>query len=384
MNAPTGISASLYGRRALEHARNLAKPRRTGSEGEREARRYLSRELRSLGYKVSEESFSFEPGEEWRWRFYYVGIAALAALLVTASFLEMRLATALLGLGILVFGLGARNLFRHQMLRSMHGKSAESANLFVTPPGAPCFGPRILLIAHYDSKSQTLSLRSRIACVTGATILGLAVGIVGIVSLWWSAMTPWVLAALAGGLSAFLVPLFLCCIHDRSPGATDNAAAVGVLLEVAERLRLTGTPHGREICFLFSGAEEEGVVGAMKFLQEHTGALHEREHQVINLDILGSDPKLFLWSGGKNSRSVEEMLAKASAREKIPLGRIPLVLGAAADHIPFASAGVPAVTITSPFGLLGKVHTARDSWHLLREDSLGYAVRLLETAVRIL
>lgn len=382
MSLSTAPSAGILGRRAVEHAKQIARPRRTGSSGEAEVRRYIVGQLRSLGFKVSEEPFAFRPMDPGGWRLYLTGLAILALLTGTTALSGLRLGTGVLAGGLLLFGLGAAGFLRHSLRGTLQGREAHAANVFAAPAGPPCLGPRILLCAHYDSKSQSVSLRARIVLILAATIGTLLLFSQGLAVNLWPEKPLFVPALSSAALLLLFVPLWWMRTHDRSPGAADNAAAVGVLLELAERLRLHGGPPGREIAFLFSAAEEEGAVGAMAFLGEHTGALHERPHEVINLDILGPKGTLYLWGGGRKARPVEERLRNAARKEQIRLRRLPLVLGALADHLPFASAGIPAVTLTSPLGVLGKVHTARDRSELLREARLGEAVRLLESAVR--
>ncbi len=365
-----------YGKRALEHAKAIAKPRRTGSPGEIEARNYINNQLRALGYRVSEEPFTFQPLDETRWQPYLAGLILFCLLIPLSKSYGFAYAVPILATGLLLYGFGAGIYHRHLIRTALLGKSAQSANLFATPPGPPCFGPRVLLCAHYDSKSQRISLRGRIFWIVLTVVSSLAL----ITFSWLETSAQWInSAAVLAGVGA--IALFFCKTENHSPGATDNAAPVGILLELAERLRLSGTPHGTEIAFFFSGAEEEETVGALAFLHEHAGALQERPHQIINLDILGHGGKLYLWSVGKHSLPAEQRVLAAAAQEKITLARLPFVLGAAADHIPFASAGVPAVTITSPFGVLGKVHTHRDEVTLLREEELGKIVRLLQYSV---
>ncbi|MHC4952026.1 MAG: M20/M25/M40 family metallo-hydrolase, partial [Planctomycetota bacterium] len=49
------------------------------------------------------------------------------------------------------------------------------------------------------------------------------------------------------------------------PGAADNAAAVAVLLEIAEKLSQAEQNPKRSICFAFFDAEEKGCLGSFAF-----------------------------------------------------------------------------------------------------------------------
>ncbi len=68
------------------------------------------------------------------------------------------------------------------------------------------------------------------------------------------------------------------------PGATDDGAGVGVLLEAARVLN-EGPPLRNSVIFLFTGPEETGYHGAVAFIQEHPWI--EDVKLVINIDAGG-------------------------------------------------------------------------------------------------
>jgi hypothetical protein len=84
-------------------------------------------------------------------------------------------------------------------------------------------------------------------------------------------------------------------------GASDNTAAVAVLLAAAQRL--AEEPPERPVALLFSAAEERGMLGARAFV-EWMVARELAVQQVIALDMLGrdgiaarpaADPGLYFW-----------------------------------------------------------------------------------------
>ncbi len=84
------------------------------------------------------------------------------------------------------------------------------------------------------------------------------------------------------------------------PGANDNAAGVGVILQLAKTLQNQSTNNS--IWFIFFGAEEAGTLGSNKFLE----SLSENEKKnilaVINVDTIGVgdalEPEIFSTRGG--------------------------------------------------------------------------------------
>lgn len=68
--------------------------------------------------------------------------------------------------------------------------------------------------------------------------------------------------------------LLLACHYDsapNSPGASDDGAGVATLLETARALK-AGAPPSRDVIFLFTDAEEVGLLGAHAFAAEHPWA----------------------------------------------------------------------------------------------------------------
>jgi hypothetical protein len=71
-------------------------------------------------------------------------------------------------------------------------------------------------------------------------------------------------------------------------GASDNTAAVGVLLAAAEELARSGTGGNR--AFLFTGEEEKGLRGSQAFVQYARDAAHAPRiaiKEIINFDNVG-------------------------------------------------------------------------------------------------
>ena len=130
--------------------------------------------------------------------------------------------------------------------------------------------------------------------------------------------------------------------HDAvpgSPGANDNAAAVGILLHLLPRLT---APPALRVRLLFTAAEELGYLGARAYVRETslTGIAG-----VLSLELCGIGDSLALW----DAEGETDLLRRAAgALEGLGLrrdegyhvvGRIP-VFGS--DHRAFAAAGIPA------------------------------------------
>jgi aminopeptidase YwaD len=138
--------------------------------------------------------------------------------------------------------------------------------------------------------------------------------------------------------------LVLIAHHDAvpgSPGANDNAAAVGILLHLIGRAAALVPPSLR-VRFLFPACEELGYLGARAYVREAPMA---GVVGVLSLELCGIGDSLAVWDAAEETpflRSVGGALEDLGMRRDErwhQVGRIP-VFGS--DHRAFAAAGVPA------------------------------------------
>ena len=138
--------------------------------------------------------------------------------------------------------------------------------------------------------------------------------------------------------------LVLIAHHDAvpgSPGANDNAAAVGILLHLIARTAAKA-PSRLRVRFLFSACEELGYLGSRQYVREApTGDIAG----VLSLELCGIGDTLAVWDAGDETpflRSVGGALGALGLRRDETwhqVGRIP-VFGS--DHRAFAAVGIPA------------------------------------------
>lgn len=203
--------------------------------------------------------------------------------------------------------------------------------------------------------------------------------------------------------------LVLVAHHDAvpgSPGANDNAAAVGILLHLLERLA-GRIPPGLRVRFLFPAAEELGYLGSREYVKHVplTGITG-----VLSLELCGIGDSIAVWDAPEEtpfSRQIAralEGLGRVRDGTWHQVGRIP-VFGS--DHRAFAAAGLPAYGVTMlptqeaealrrfvfrpvrsaltqlkrrprPFDTY---HTPRDTWATLEARALEAAVEALEAII---
>lgn len=133
---------------------------------------------------------------------------------------------------------------------------------------------------------------------------------------------------------------------DGSPGAIDNAAAVGVLIELARVL--AKEPPSRPVVLAFTANEEVGLVGAEALAARHGSDLDF----AIALDLIGGDGELVI-NGASTLIGDQELrwIARAADRVGVVV-RAPLAhrvvsrwwpQAERSDHGPFTRRGIRAV-----------------------------------------
>ncbi len=175
-------------------------------------------------------------------------------------------------------------------------------------------------------------------------------------------------------------------------GMDDNAAGLGVMLELAERLKNIPTHYG--IRFVATSGEEEGKLGAENLLNRMSAAEKKNTLLVINLDNLIVGDKLYFNSGKKTPNSVRKLTrdrALAIARGQgiqaaINPGRnpnYPKGTGCCTDGETFDKAGIPVLYVEATNWSLGKKDGYQQraksktfpdgtSWHDVRLDNQQY------------
>src|SRR5690606_37573027 len=173
-----------------------------------------------------------------------------------------------------------------------------------------------------------------------------------------------------------------------SPGATDNAVAVAILLELARELR--DAPPAHPVLFAFTANEEIGLVGAEALAAQHGDEISF----AISLDLLGGDGALTL-NGASELIGLAELRWIAAAADRAgvvvsaPLAhRVmsrALPQAERSDHGPFTRRGIRAVHFYNR-GNDGEwidlaYHSPQDVPARIVERSLADAARLVHALV---
>jgi Zn-dependent M28 family amino/carboxypeptidase len=160
--------------------------------------------------------------------------------------------------------------------------------------------------------------------------------------------------------------------NNASDGALDNAAGIGILLELARQWQGSAKGNKRDdIMFVATGAEELGLLGAIRFINKYAPSYDLGNTYFINLDGPGAKGRIIYVTGfgipPVRTCNKLRVLTGEIVREKLSAGSLTLFVGAALDIIPVAARGFEAISISS--GALSKpflaVHSKNDRIEML-------------------
>ena len=367
--------------RILATARELAFPRYPGTAGDARAMELVETWLGESGLAVERQPFTYDVRPAFRaLRVLILGAAALLLAAGLAAAEAPAVAAAVLAVALAA---GGTFLGWAPWLERIYARSGATAtaNIFARRPATGTPRLSLILMAHHDSKSQNLTMPVRgawtVLALLGALLVCAAVALALLPGRAIPGLGP------AGGAVAALALAVLSTLRSAnlSPGGVDNAGSVGILVELARRLpRLA--PADVDLWFLSPGAEEDHMVGAMRWLDEHAESFAGRPTWVLNLDGAGIPGRVVLLErfgfGRLFSAELSALARRVARREGIRVRGVLLPPAMGVDAIPFAHRGLPALTLAS--GSLGRasmsVHSAADVADHLDRAALDEAARL--------
>lgn len=355
----------------------LALPRMAGSEGAGEVEQALREVFEELGYETTDLPFSFST---WPGRFGITLAGILLALTGVGGAALLRQGLPIAALVVLVVGflltLMPLILLGPALRRVPFGR-LDSRNLLFTRPGVR---PAWIVMAHRDSKSQLIPTIAR----TGAVAVGAAgwLALVALAGLWFAGeLFQFHTMILIAGAAVTLagVALALAWASNSSPGALDNASGLAALLAVA------GERPGDQVGFLITDGEELGLAGARAAVESIPPV-----QGVINVEGLDDRGTIrvaegYGWRRHGSAPQLAAALLTAGSALGIEVERRPLPRSILVDHLPFAAAGIPALTLLrGRWQSLLRVHRPSDSADQLDGRGAAETATLLASALQLL
>ena len=354
-----------------------------GTRGLAEVRQYVRAAFESYGYDVHTQPFRVS-----RLPIPFVTLVLIACVLATLVLANVWYpswpgASLLVVLGCLALVMSMAWWPRAAERLLDLPCQVEGENLMARLGPASADPPRLIVMAHYDSKSEVFSTRTRVlaAMVVLAGLLGLA----GLCA--WSLVFPdravpavtimWV--SVVPGLVA--VTFAFQRTQNRGPGADDNASGVAVMLELARDLAHTPDLAAR-ILWVATDAEEIGLGGAVRLVQQFGPEWPAAQVGVINFDSVGTGPRLLV-AGPRRSRLKRLCHQRAPDLDVLLRTMLPIP-GVALDHQPLARRGYDAVSLLGNVAgpTSRRLHTPRDVVHYVEIASLDRCWRLSADVIR--
>jgi len=172
---------------------------------------------------------------------------------------------------------------------------------------------------------------------------------------------------------------------ELMPGANDNAAAVSVMLGLAEAMSKYSVKPKRSVLFCFFGAEEQAVHGS-EFYTEHPVFPLSKTMAMINMEAVGVGDKFYVLAG-MDFPGLYKFLEQADQKyiHKVITGSpFSNIARPRQDVTWFLWKGVPGVTLSAfggPESPLPTYHNTRDNLSLITPETLEDTARLLFLAV---
>jgi hypothetical protein len=345
-----------------------AEPRFAGSSSEGKARAFCATLLADYGFSVTDSRIEFS---EFSGKY---AVPILALVLAAASLRTNHVyyhhggampAFSFFGFAIalIVYAgrwLGGRGTTVIPWMRS------RSANL-VAIRGEPS----VWLVAHIDTKSQTIPMLARIIAIVLSALLMILLAALLLATVAGYANAISIAAIVAKVLALALLPLVLCFTGDRSPGAADNASGlISVLLSA--RLLQSRSSLG----VIVTTGEELGLVGARAFVRTQTA-----RGIAINCDTIDDTGRFRCMIRGGRGVAVASLL-RAAARLGFDVPVTSILPGILTDGIAFSDAGWDCLTLShGNIATLARVHTSRDTRERLDGTGIAKAARLIAATV---
>lgn len=358
----------LFGAKTLLDELSEA-PRFAGSPEEARARSKCREELERAGFSCREMPFEYSqwPG---RWGPPIAAAIQAATILVVArtAIHQGPLAALVVGGALLIALMLASGDAKRRWTAQFPFQRARSVNLEATRGN-----PEVWLVAHLDSKSQTVPMLIRIASSVALTIITALALILLLLSLADTSLVASAWPALQIAALLAMLPSILCFVRNDSRGALDNASGVAAAL-IASRMASTVPNLG----VLITSGEELGLAGARAWAPGATPGM-----MVINCDTLDDAGRWrCMYTGPKPRRitSAAETVA-GTLGLKLTVGR--LIPGILTDSMAFADRGIESVTVSrGTLSTLARIHTRRDNSTALTGSGVTDGAALLSALAK--
>lgn len=394
--------------------KKIAVPRKTGTVGERDTREFIRDEWNSLinkdgknRLKVSEQVFTFPHSapDVLRGVFIFVFVMVLflnSHFVLGENTIPFQFITWIFPLLILLaLSAGTRwNSFIERFYRYKEKNMIETSNIIASLDSKA--EKTIVFTAHLDSKAQNIDILTRIFL---AGFCAVSSGIIALYSFYYLYLVKRIyetltilsqmkilqlnlaLMILTWGVILILITLFFSGSDNESEGALDNASGVVVLMELVRYFN-DNPPKNVNLEFIATAAEEDGLIGMVKNLDEGHNKYQKGKVCFVNMDCVGGTGEIkIIDSYGippvRTSGKLSDKLKESAKRMNIRAKSVYSPAGAGYDSIPAAYRGYESVTLAccKLFGELALIHSENDRIEKIDYSSLEKTFSLCKELV---
>ncbi|MFX0057285.1 MAG: M28 family metallopeptidase [Candidatus Hodarchaeota archaeon] len=338
------IDSNLYDAEAtINHVQNLAFHRSSETVGESKGIFYIQEALKNRNVDSKVEYFSYAGAKTYLTRIIF--------LIIFGYLLLSRLIV------ILIICLAIRFFLPTERSLSLV-KKEKSKNLITT---IPCKNnkekrPVIIFSAHYDTFSANLPYKIQTVLIFLFRIMFIPYLVMAVFySVWFvidflsgigagNALISLIVYTSIIQIFVLIIMLLLIYNNKKSLGSIDNASGVSILIEITKILKKNPLKN-IDVIFIWTGAEEWGLLGSRNYVKEHINNLNE-EYDLnksfnINIDMVGTYIGLLDKSGLFKNRIINDSLNEefeTSAKNlNIPMIRYSRRISPKTDHRSFLS-----------------------------------------------
>lgn len=161
------------------------------------------------------------------------------------------------------------------------------------------------------------------------------------------------------------------------PGASDNASGTAMVMDLAKYY--TKNKPKYKMVFMFFGAEEAGIVGALKYVEKPLFPLKQIKF-LLNLDIMGAGEEgIQVVNGSKYKKQFNQLITINNEHQYLKQVKI-RGESCNSDHCPFDRKGVPSFFVYT-LGGKGNYHNIYDTHQNL---DLTYAPKVKELLIQFI
>ena len=164
---------------------------------------------------------------------------------------------------------------------------------------------------------------------------------------------------------------------EEAPGASDNASGTSVVLELARIFK--DAPTTKELRILFFGTEEKGLYGSKKYVSAMTADEIKRSVAMFNLDMVGSANAGELAIQTVDGMDNNATILASKAYEDLNGDTLLTDFGDRSDHTPFYEAGIDAALFIY-YPLEDTYHLPSDTIDTLSKERMLHVAKIVAAA----